>query len=84
MGVSTSIPFHQRVMSSTNYIGGVFDTSFVEEKVEMEQGGSEEAQQVAAITAALITHDLRQHALTIPRAESNGRGGWRQTGWRRS
>lgn len=84
MGVSTSIPFHQRVMASTNYIGGVFDTSFVEEKVEMEQGGSHEAEQVAAITAALITHDLRQHALTIPRTESNGRVGWRQTGWRRS
>ena len=84
MGVATSIPFHQRVMSSTNYIGGVFDTRFVEEKVEMEQGGSEEAERVAAIAAALITHDLRQHALTIPRAQSSGRGGWRQSGWRRT
>lgn len=83
MGVETSIPFHQRVMSSTNYIGGVFDTSFVEDKVEMEQGGSQAAEQVAAITAALITHDLRQRALTIPRADSSGRGGWRQNGWRR-
>jgi acetyl-CoA carboxylase biotin carboxylase subunit len=83
MGVATSIPFHQRVMSSTNYIGGVFDTRFVEEKFEMEQGGSEEAERVAAIAAALITHDLRQHALTIPASQSGGRGGWRQFGWRR-
>jgi acetyl-CoA carboxylase biotin carboxylase subunit len=84
MGVATSIPFHQRVMSSTNYIGGVFDTRFAEEKVEMEQGGSEEAERVAAIAAALITHDLRQHALTIPRSQASARGGWRQNGWRRS
>lgn len=83
MGVATSIPFHQRVMSSTNYIGGVFNTRFVDEKIEMDQGGSEEAERVAAIAAALITHDLRQHALTIPRSESGVRGGWRQNGWRR-
>lgn len=84
MGVATSIPFHQRVMSSTNYIGGVFDTRFGEEKIEMEQGGSEDAERVAAIAAALITHDLRQHALTIPRSPSGERGGWRQVGWRRT
>jgi acetyl-CoA carboxylase, biotin carboxylase subunit len=83
MGVETSIPFHQRVMSSTNYIGGVFDTRFVEEKIQVEQGGSEDAERVAAIAATLITHDLRQHALTIPRSSSGDRGAWRQNSWRR-
>lgn len=82
LGIATSIPFHQKIMDSTNFIGGHFDTRFVEEKIQMEQGGSEEGEKVAAVVAALVTHDRRQHALTITPSHSNARSGWRTSNWR--
>ncbi len=82
MGVSTSIPFHLKVMESTNFMGGHFDTRFVEEKVEMEQGGSNDKERVAALVGALLTHERRQRALTIPATHASNGGGWRQRTWR--
>jgi hypothetical protein len=46
----------------------------------MEQGGSDERERVAAIIAALLTHDRRQHALNIPPPTSSTRGGWKRFG----
>jgi acetyl/propionyl-CoA carboxylase alpha subunit len=80
LGIQTSIPFHQRLFQSTNFIGGVFDTSFLDERFTMEQGGSSENEEVAAIVAALLTHDRRQHALSIPPPTSNARSGWKRFG----
>ena len=78
LGIATSIPFHQKLFESTNFIGGVFDTTFLDDKFAMEQGGSDENEQVAAIVAALLTHDRRQHALNIPPPTSSARGGWKR------
>jgi acetyl-CoA carboxylase biotin carboxylase subunit len=80
LGVSTSIPFHQRLFQSTSFIGGMIDTSFLDERFSMEQGGSDERERVAAIIAALLTHDRRQHALNIPPPTSSTRGGWKRFG----
>jgi acetyl-CoA carboxylase biotin carboxylase subunit len=80
LGIATSIPFHQKLFQSTNFIGGVFDTTFLDERFTMEQGGSDEREQVAAIVAALLTHDRRQHALNIPPPTSSTRGGWKRFG----
>lgn len=82
MGVSTSIPFHQKIMESTNFMGGHFDTQFVEEKVEMKPGESEEKARVAGLAAALLTHERRQTALTIPPTQASKETGWRQRGWK--
>src|SRR5512141_733798 len=81
LGIGTSIPFHQRLLQSTSFIGGHFDTAFLDERVTMEQGGSVENERVAAIVAALLTHDRRQHALSIPPPSGSGaRNGWRRFG----
>jgi acetyl/propionyl-CoA carboxylase alpha subunit len=80
LGVATSIPFHQRLFQSTSFIGGVFDTTFLDERFTLEPGGSEEVERVAAIIAALLTHDRRQHALSIPPPPSSTRGGWKRFG----
>jgi len=80
LGISTSIPFHQKLLESTSFIGGHFDTSFVDERFTMEQGGSDQGEQVAAIVATLITHDRRQHALSIPPPVGGARGGWKRFG----
>jgi acetyl/propionyl-CoA carboxylase alpha subunit len=80
LGIATSIPFHQRLFQSTSFIGGHFDTTFLDERFTMEQGGSDEKERVAAIVAALLTHDRRQHALNIPPPTSSARGGWKRFG----
>src|SRR5581483_2425356 len=82
MGVSTSIPFHQKIMESTNFMGGHFDTRFVEDKVEMAQGGSLEKERVAALIGALLTHERRQTALNIPPTNGSNGSAWRKRGWR--
>ncbi len=80
LGISTSIPFHQRLLQSTNFIRGHFDTSFLDEKFLLEQDGAGENDRVAAIVAALLTHDRRQHALSIPPPTNHARSGWRRFG----
>ncbi len=78
LGIATSVPFHQKLLQSTSFIGGHFDTTFVDERFTMEQGGSEVNEKVAAIVAALLTHDRRQHALSIPPPSGGARGGWKR------
>ena len=67
IGVQTSIPFHQRVMDVTNFIGGVYDTAFLEKHFSMTAPEHGQYNEVAAIVAALLAHERRQQALiTIP------------------
>ncbi len=80
LGIATSIPFHQKLFQSTNFIGGVFDTTFLDERFSMEQGGSTENEKVAAVVAALLAHDRRQHALSITPAQSSAKSGWKRFG----
>ena len=80
LGISTSIPFHQKLFESTSFISGNFDTNFLDDRFTMEQGGSVESEQVSAIVASLITHDRRQHALNIPPPTTGARGGWKRFG----
>ncbi|MBI3537378.1 MAG: acetyl-CoA carboxylase biotin carboxylase subunit [Chloroflexi bacterium] len=78
LGIQTSIPFHQKLFESTAFIAGHFDTAFLDERFTMEQGGDEDHEKVAAIVAALLTHDRRQHAIAIPPASSSARAGWKK------
>lgn len=83
MGVATAIPFHQKMMESTNFMGGHFDTNFVQEKFEMRPGGgSPEKERVAALIGALLTHERRQTALNIPPTQSSSSSRWRNRGWK--
>lgn len=82
MGVSTAIPFHQKMMESTNFMGGHFDTRFVEEKFEMHQGGAPDKERVAAVIGALLTHERRQTALNIPPTQGASGSAWRARGWK--
>ncbi len=72
IGVQTSIPFHQRVMDVTNFIGGVYDTSFLEKHFSMIAPEHGKYNEVAAIVATLLTHERRQQALaSISRRDSS-------------
>ena len=39
LGVHSNIPFHQRLMDSHRFMGGQYDTRFVEERFSIEEGG---------------------------------------------
>ncbi len=80
LGVHTSIPFHQKLFQSTSFIGGHFDTTFLDDRFTMEGTTDATREQIAAIVATLLTHDRRQHALSIPPPTSGARGGWKRYG----
>jgi len=77
MGVKTNIPFHQRLLDSPRFMGGQFDTTFVEQRFSMTEDGQEElAPEVAAIIATLVAHQRGQQA-----AQVVARGGRDLSNW---
>jgi acetyl-CoA carboxylase biotin carboxylase subunit len=70
LGIETSIPFHQQVMDVTNFIGGSYDTSFIDKHFSMIPEDFGQDSQVAAIVATLLTHQQRQQALATSATQS--------------
>jgi len=58
VGIKTNIPFHQQIVNDTRFIGGQFDTKFVEHRFSMAEREHEEHLEVAAIAATLLTHSF--------------------------
>lgn len=56
VGIKTNIPFHQQIVNDTRFIGGQFDTQFVEHRFSMVERGYEEHLEVVAIAATLLAH----------------------------
>lgn len=86
VGVRTNIPFHQRMMDSHRFMGGQFDTRFVEERFSMDN--ADEANnlnmEVAAIIAAMITHQNLEHSAQIVRRGERDASNWKWVGrWER-
>jgi len=73
-GISTSIPFHQRVMDSARFQGGHFDTTFLE-RFSMGGGGSPENERIAALAAAMLADQESKGRVTLkPSGSGEGRG----------
>jgi acetyl-CoA carboxylase biotin carboxylase subunit len=86
VGVRTNIPFHQRMMDSHRFMGGQFDTRFVEERFSMDN--TDEANnmnmEVAAVIAAMITHQNLEHSAQIVRRGERDASNWKWVGrWER-
>ena len=65
-GIKTSIPFHQEIMDSTEFIWGTFDTSFLENRRVGEQSVPlEDNAQIAAVAAVLTAHEEGRKAIHI-------------------
>ena len=79
MGVKTNIPFHQRLVDSTRFQAGQFDTAFVEERFSMEEEQSDLRPEIAAIVATLAAHEARQKASQIIRKDNGGEGNWKRS-----
>ena len=86
VGVRTNIPFHQTLMDSHRFMGGQFDTRFVEERFSMEAASEiDEAQaEIAAILATLVAHKETERSAQIVRSNERDTSNWKWVGrWER-
>ena len=86
VGVRTNIPFHQTMMDSHRFMGGQYDTRFVEERFSME--GAEEYRknyaEVAAILATLVAHESAERSAQIVQRNERDTSNWKWVGrWER-
>ncbi len=65
-GIRTSIPFHQEIMDSTEFIWGTFDTGFIERRSLLRQPDkNHEQESIIAVAAALVAHEESRQAIHI-------------------
>ena len=86
VGVRTNIPFHQTMMDSTRFMGGQYDTRFVEERFSMQDSeeGKEVNPEVAAILATLVAHQQTQRSAQVVRRAERDTSNWKWVGrWER-
>jgi acetyl-CoA carboxylase biotin carboxylase subunit len=79
VGVRTNIPFHQNLMDSHRFMGGQFDTRFVEERFSMQaaEESKEPRADIAAIIATLVAHQQAQRAAQIIRRNERDTSNWK-------
>jgi len=83
MGVKTNIPFHQKLLDSTRFIAGLFDTSFVEERFDL-TGEGELRPEIAAVLATLVAHEQRRKAAQVVGRNERDISNWKMIGrWQR-
>ena len=83
-GIKTSIPFHQQIMNSTQFMWGTFDTNFLQDRFSVSLIERPEMELSAAIAAALVTHGKGQQATVLsPTAAQAGSSWKRGAGWKR-
>jgi len=79
VGVRTNIPFHQTLMDSHRFMGGQYDTRFVEERFSMNAAGEGRADKagIAAIVATLAAHQQTQRAAHIIQRGERDTSNWK-------
>ena len=86
VGVRTNIPFHQTLMDSHRFMGGQYDTRFVEERFSMETAGEtrEKNTEIAAILATLVAHRETERSANIVNRNERDASNWKWVGrWER-
>jgi acetyl-CoA carboxylase biotin carboxylase subunit len=84
-GIKTSIPFHQEIMDSTEFIWGTFDTGFINRRRRLTRSAAqtEEYEKIVAVVAAMIAHEEGRKAVHIGRQQEGDASGsnlWKQAG----
>src|SRR5512138_2468032 len=86
VGVRTNIPFHQTMMDSHRFMGGQYDTRFVEERFSMDDAGEgkDAHAETAAILATLVAHQETERSATIVNRNERDTSNWKWVGrWER-
>jgi acetyl-CoA carboxylase biotin carboxylase subunit len=83
-GIKTSIPFHQEMMDSTEFIWGTFDTGFLSRwRMHRLNRPANDHEKVVAAAAALIAHEEGRKAVHIGgsrEGEEAAQSLWKQAG----
>ncbi len=79
VGIKTTIPFHLQLMDNTSFIAGQLNTTFVEERFALAVEERARHAEVAALAAALLSHQGRKEALTITPLRQ-GENPWKRAG----
>jgi acetyl-CoA carboxylase biotin carboxylase subunit len=79
LGVHSNIPFHQRLMDSHRFMGGQYDTRFVEERFSIEEAeeGKETHPDIAAILATLVAHRQTERAAHVIQRNERDTSNWK-------
>jgi acetyl-CoA carboxylase biotin carboxylase subunit len=87
VGVRTNIPFHQTMMDSHRFMGGQYDTRFVEERFSMPQADAEQETdhpEIAAVFATLVAHHEAQRSAEFVMPNERDTSNWKWMGrWER-
>jgi acetyl/propionyl-CoA carboxylase alpha subunit len=84
-GIKTSIPFHQQIMDSAQFIWGAFDTNFLEQRFAITYTERPELEISAAIAAALVAHSRDQQATVMHHPGCTPGSAWKRAGgWKRA
>jgi acetyl-CoA carboxylase biotin carboxylase subunit len=79
VGVQTNIPFHQTMMDSHRFMGGQYDTRFVEERFSMEDAQESRATypEIAALLATLVAHQETERSAQVVRRNERDASNWK-------
>ncbi len=87
VGVRTNIPFHQTMMDSPRFMGGQYDTRFVEERFSMPELDEERVMhhpEIAAAFATLVAHHEAQRSSEFVMRNERDTSNWKWVGrWER-
>lgn len=87
VGVRTNIPFHQSMMDSHRFMGGQYDTRFVEERFALPLSPEERTNhepEIAAVFATLVAHDAIQRKAEFVSRNERDTSNWKWMGrWER-
>ncbi|MBA4380740.1 MAG: pyruvate carboxylase subunit A, partial [Anaerolinea sp.] len=86
VGVRTNIPFHQAMMDSHRFMGGQYDTRFVEERFSMQDvaEGKTIHPEIAALMATLVAHRSMARTAQVIRRGERDTSNWKWVGrWER-
>ncbi len=86
VGVRTNIPFHQTMMDSHRFMGGQYDTRFVEDRFSMPQADADGMHypEIAAVFATLVAHHENQRSAEFVMPNERDTSNWKWMGrWER-
>ncbi|NLT42479.1 MAG: acetyl-CoA carboxylase biotin carboxylase subunit [Anaerolineae bacterium] len=76
-GIKTNIPFCQQLFGSASFIGGQFDTTYLEQRFSLSTEHRREQELTAALAAAYVEHAKRGRHLSRPLDREVDRAAWR-------
>lgn len=79
LGVRSNIPFHQHLMDSHRFMGGQYDTRFVEDRFSIEEAEErkESHPDIAAILATLVAHRQTERAAHVIQRNERDTSNWK-------